>query len=300
MSAGRSAHNRSHLCGIAYFVTTDPILSNPLVAALESERDRETRVEELLLSGLNHYFAGQYELAINVWTRALFVDRGHARARAYIERARGAIAERQREGEELIHTGAAAFERGEADTARRLLMSAVEHGTVTEEALALLERLDRLQAAGVPQEVRSERRTSPHRGPVSEETQRRDRSWLGWIAAGIVLGVASAAVAIGLLWTRAEQWLPRDPAAKAEIAVRARDEPLPVPSASDVWIARAHAEYDRGHLREALLALEGIRPGDPLSAEPDRLKAGIQSKLLEAARGGQSPAPARVQDTPRP
>ena len=281
-------------------MTTDPILSHPLAAALESERDREARVEELLLSGLNHYFAGQYELAINVWTRALFIDRGHARARAYIERARGAIAERQREGEELIHMGAAAFERGEADTARRLLMSAVEHGTVTEEALALLERLDRLQAAGVPQEIRSERRTSPYCGPVSEETHRGDRSWLGWIAAGIVLGVASAAVAIGVLWTHGEQWLPRDPAATAEAAVRARDEPLPVPSASDVWIARAHAEYDRGHLREALLTLEGIRPGDPLSAEADQLKAGIQSKLLEAARGGQSPAPARAQDTPRP
>ena len=53
-------------------------------------------------------------------------------------------------------------------------------------------------------------------------------------------------------------------------------------------------------IKRALLALEGIRPGDPLSAEADRLKAGIQSKLLEAARGGQSPAPARVQDTPRP
>jgi hypothetical protein len=67
-----------------------------------------------------------------------------------------------------------------------------------------------------------------------------------------------------------------------------------------VWIARAHADYGRGHLREALLALEGIRPGDPVSAEADRLKAAVQSKLLEAARSGQSPAPARAQDTPRP
>ena len=279
-------------------MTTDPIHSHALAAALESERDREARVEELLLSGLDHYFAGQHELAINVWTRALFIDRGHARARAYIERARGAIAERQREGEELIHTGAAAFERGEAETARRLLMSAVEHGTVTDEALALLERLDRLQAAGVQQEMRKERRTSPHRGPLSDGTERGDRSWLGWIAAGVVLGVAGAAVAIGVLWIRGEQWLPRDPA--AQTAVRAYQEPLPVPSASDVWIARAQAEYDRGHLREALLALEGIRPGDPLSAEAHRLKAVIQSKLLEAARGGQSPASARAQDTPRP
>ena len=51
-------------------MTTDPIHSHALAAALESERDREARVEELLLSGLDHYFAGQHELAINVWTRA--------------------------------------------------------------------------------------------------------------------------------------------------------------------------------------------------------------------------------------
>ena len=281
-------------------MTTDPFHSHTLAAALESERDREARVEELLLSGLDHYFAGQHELAINVWTRALFIDRGHARARAYIERARGAIAERQREGEELIHTGAAAFERGEAETARRLLTSAVEHGTVTEEALALLERLDRLQAAGVPQEMRSQRRTAPHRGPASDKTERGDRAWLRWITAAVVLGVTGAGVAIGVPSIPGQQWLSRAPAATTETAVRAYYEPLPVPSASEVWIARAQAEYDRGHLREALLALEGIRPGHPLSAEADRLKAGIQSKLLEAARGVESPAPPRLQDTPRP
>jgi hypothetical protein len=59
---------------------------------------RESRIEELLLAGLDHYFSGQHELAISVWTRVLFLDRSHARARAYIERARGAIAERHAKG----------------------------------------------------------------------------------------------------------------------------------------------------------------------------------------------------------
>src|SRR4030095_9956463 len=131
------------------FVTSDPTIDLGS-SSLEPERDREARLEELRLSGLDHYFAGQHELAINVWTRALFIDRGHARARAYIERARSAIAERQREGEELIHSGAAAFQQGDPDTARRLLRSAVEHGAATEEALELLERLNRLDAASVP------------------------------------------------------------------------------------------------------------------------------------------------------
>lgn len=280
-------------------MTIDPYSSNALAAARESERDREAHVEELLLIGLDHYFAGQHELAVNVWTRALFIDRGHARARAYIERARGAIAERQREGEELIHTGAAAFQRGESETARRLLMSAVEYGAVTEEALALLERIDRLEAAGVQQERRDERRPPLPRATLPVAAHRRDRSWLGWIAAGVVLGVAGAAFTIGVLWTRGEQWLPLDSAVQVESGIDAGDERLPVPSASDVWIARAQAQYDRGHLHDALLALKAIGPGDPLSAEADRLKAIVQTKLLEAARAGDLPAPARIQDTPR-
>ena len=94
---------------------SDPLRTDP-ARALDGapEPDREAKIEQLLLLGLDHYFAAEYEQAINVWTRALFLDRSHARARAYIERARSALAERQRESEELLHDGVAAFNRGEA------------------------------------------------------------------------------------------------------------------------------------------------------------------------------------------
>jgi tetratricopeptide (TPR) repeat protein len=262
-------------------VTFDPLSS--AAPALESEHDREARLEELLLSGLDYYFAGQHELAINVWTRALFIDRGHARARAYIERARSAIAERQREGEELVHSGAAAFQQGDPDTARKLLRSAVEHGAATEEALALLERLDRLEAASVP-DSRIQPREPPRTTTSDVDATRLDRSWLGLIAAGTVLGFAAAVIVIGVLWSRGELWLPFQAPPAPEASARVHEEPLPVPTASDVAIARAQAQYERGHLREALLALDPIGPGDPLSGEADQLKAVIQSKLLEAAR----------------
>src|SRR5918998_1585133 len=127
---------------------TDPLRSDrqPELAEL-SERERDARIEELLVTGLDHYFAEQHELAINVWTRVLFIDRGHARAKAYIERARSAIAERQRKGDELLHTGSAAFHSGDAQAARRLVASAVEHGASTDEALALLARIERVELA---------------------------------------------------------------------------------------------------------------------------------------------------------
>jgi hypothetical protein len=281
VSAESSAHNRLRLrCG-TIFVTSDQYPAPS--PDLESEHDREARLEELLLNGLDHYFAGQHDLAINVWTRALFLDRGHARARAYIERARSAIAERQREGEELIHTGAAAFQRGEPDTARRLLRTAVEHGAATEEALALLERLDRLEAASIP-DSRIQRYETPRAAAAEADGAGSDRSWLGWIAAGIVLGFASAVVVIGVLWFRGEPWLPIESSPANDSTTRIHEEPLPIPNASDVAIARAQAQYERGHLRDALLALDAIGPGDPMSAEADQLKATIQSKLLEAAR----------------
>src|SRR5256886_17665179 len=101
------------------------------------EADRDAKSDQPLLLGLDHYFAAQYQQAINVWTRALFLDRSHARARAYIERARSAMAERQRESEELLQHGVDAFNRGDGDEARRLLQAAIDAGAPPDEALAV-------------------------------------------------------------------------------------------------------------------------------------------------------------------
>jgi hypothetical protein len=84
----------------------------PADSAAGTEAEREALIEKLLLAGLDHYFEGSYEQAVNVWTRVAFLERGHGRARAYIERARGALAERQRQAEELLHRGIEAYETG--------------------------------------------------------------------------------------------------------------------------------------------------------------------------------------------
>src|SRR5579864_9568212 len=117
---------------------SDPLRTEASRAfAAASEADRDAKIEHLLLAGLDHYFAAPYDYAISVWTRVLFLDRSHARARAYIERARSALAERQRESEELLQRGVEAFRRGESSEARRLLQAALDGGAPPEEALSV-------------------------------------------------------------------------------------------------------------------------------------------------------------------
>src|SRR4051812_31799086 len=180
---------------------TDPFRSDrPASPAELQERDREARVEHLLLAGLDHYFAGQYERAISVWTRVLFLNHGHPRARAYMERARSAIAERQRESEEVLHGGVEAFTRGDAPAARRLLTSAVERGTGTDEALALLDRLSRLERTAPVAEPRAVRRTvlrAPVDVPVVIAPAKSSRA--RWLAAGVTAGLVVAAT---VMWAR--------------------------------------------------------------------------------------------------
>ncbi len=270
---------------------TDPLRTESAAAPAQvSERERDARVEALLVAGLDHYFSGRYELAINVWTRVLFLDRGHARARAYIERGRGAVSERQRQGEELVHAGAAAFDRGEPDAARGFLQSAVEHGAGSEEALALLARLDRLAEAAVPRQYHAET-AGRLPGAAGFHSVPPVRRRLHWTLAGVAVG-ATAVALLGALWVLPGGWPSRMAPPPASIPA-AGESPLPVPSAAELWLARAYAHKDRGHLLEALAALDAIRPGDQQGTEADRLRAEIQAALLAAARATSSDASRR-------
>ena len=265
----------------------DPLRDYDPSSALQPER--ESRIEELLLAGLDHYFSGQHELAISVWTRVLFLDRSHARARAYIERARGAIAERQREGEELLQTGAAAFSRGDTEDARRLLRSALDRGARPEEALAMLERLERLAPAvldldPMPYTHPGVRRYGRRQPNASHEPARiRAATLLLVLAIGLAMGVLVMIARSSGVWP----WsAPAMSANSASLVLP--EESLPVPSASAVSLARARAWAANGRLHDALAALDAVGAGDPLRAEADEVRGRIQQQLLDAARATQS------------
>jgi hypothetical protein len=245
-------------------------------------RARTARIEELLLTGLDYYFAGEHDRAISVWTRVLFLDRGHARARAYIERARGALAERQRETEELIQRGMTAFDEGDTDNARQLLSTAITRGGPHDVALALLDRLDRLEAAGQSAAVRRDGTGElPPRGARDAARPLAPGSWVALVVFMAGLGLAALYVAISF----SGGMLPRWQSAGESIASRPMPEQLPLPRSADLALARAAALKDAGHLRDALRTLDLIGPSDAAYADADRLRADIQALLLAGVPG---------------
>jgi tetratricopeptide (TPR) repeat protein len=277
---------------------SDPLRTDAARAAdALSDAERDARVEQLLLQGLDYYFTGVYESAIHVWTRVLFLDRGHDRARAYIERARGAQAERQRESEELLHQGVAAFDRGETTSARSLLRAAASQGASPEVALSYLDRLDRLETSprtaasiGAADEVRPASRPPVVPPPLPV------RRWRFFAVVATSVIAISAAMWAGLvLFELADirAALQRAPAASPARPSPA-EEPLPVPSEAEIALARARAQFQAGHVIDALNLLDTIPPLDPLSSDADRLRAEIQQAIgvtrAPEPRAGAGPA----------
>ncbi|HEX4347641.1 MAG TPA: hypothetical protein VHZ73_08720 [Vicinamibacterales bacterium] len=266
---------------------SDPLRTNDAA----SDADRDAKIEQLLLAGLDHYFSGQYEHAINVWTRALFFDRNHARARAYIDRARSALAEAQRETDELLHSGLAAFARGEGPEARRLLQSAIGRGAPADEALAVLDRLDRLEvSSGLSIDAGA---AAPPRQRVSlREPQKRETRGF---KPGVVVAMVAALVAVA-----AAAFMMRNPSvrpfaangvfdvlglleqSRAPIAAApaSADGTLGLPRRGEMALAHAQNLRASGHLHDALDALDAVRITDKERADADRLRSDMQRQLI--------------------
>jgi hypothetical protein len=259
-----------------------------------TEDSRERTIDSLLVKGLDLYFAGDCDRAIHAWTRVLFLDRTHARARAYIERARTVLAERQRETDELLHRGLAALDAGDTDRARSLLASAVERGGPVEAAEVALERLGRLDVAarGEDEPLRVPAAADATHAPVHAPRRRWVTTLLAVAAAALLL----VAVALALQWPSAGT-----PATEGEVRAPApprQESTLPPPRLADLALRRARGLFARGHLHEALAEIDKVRADDPRRPEADRLQAEVQRALLDTTAF--APAPPRGAAAGRP
>jgi hypothetical protein len=247
--------------------------------------DRDSRAEALLVEGLDRYFAGQYEDAIHVWTRVLFLDRSHARARAYIDRARTALTERQRRAEEMLAATSELLAQGQTDRARALLSQAEAASGDDQHTAALRAKLERVERARVDAGYRPPPAAIADAVPLG----RRHRWSVARAAAG-ALGLAALGVIVAAGTLVFQTWLARSAQPRPTLA---RMSPLAVLSSTEVALVRARTLYARGRLAEALLALDQVQVQDARRSEADKLRVEIQQILLATRRGS---APVAAED----
>jgi tetratricopeptide (TPR) repeat protein len=263
----------------------DPQTSGPRRIEAASGAEDEGRIEHLLVTGLDHYFAGEFEAAINLWTRVLFLDRNHDRARAYIDRARSAQAEQQRISEALVHEGLAAFDKGEVARARALLSDALDQGASHDVALGVLGRIDRLDAgtrtAATPAPT-IRRRALPKPSSTEDVDHRGGKIALWWATAAAIVVVAAISFVL-VAPNGFTEWFPVQATTGIPIAPIVTPGPLPVPSPTEAYVARARSLFASGKLRDALRSLDRVPVGDALRPEAERIRADIQRELLAVA-----------------
>lgn len=263
----------------------DPQTSGPRRTEAELAAEDEGRIEHLLVTGLDHYFAGEFEAAINLWTRVLFLDRAHDRARAYIDRARSAQAEQQRISEALVHEGLAAFDKGEVIRARALLSDALDQGASHDVALGVLGRIDRLDAvtrSAAPVSPAIRRRAQSRPSAAADVNAQPGTLALWWATAAAIVLVAAISFVLVAPNGFAE-WFPVQATTGRPAALVAPPAEVPVPSPTEAYVGRARALFASGKLRDALRALDRVPVGDALRPEAERIRADIQRELLAVA-----------------
>ncbi len=107
------------------------------------------RIEELLATGQSACDRGEYQAAIDAWSRIFLIDIDHQEAARRIEKARQLKAEREREMEEIFHEGVARFDSGGFESAEAAFKQVLELSPGHLVALEYLEKI-RERQIGAP------------------------------------------------------------------------------------------------------------------------------------------------------
>ncbi len=119
----------------------EPETSAQPTASLDTES--EARITELLTEGQEAFEQGEYQAAIDAWSRIFLIDIDHAEANRRIELARKLKAEVERKIEEAFHEGLSRLQSSAIDDAREAFQLVLE---MQPSHLAAQEYLDKIES----------------------------------------------------------------------------------------------------------------------------------------------------------
>ena len=275
-----------------------------VLAAGESESDR--RIADLLAEGQAAYDRGDYQNAIDAWSRIFLIDIDHQEAASRIEQARKLKAEGERQVEEVFHDGLSHLDAGDTAAARRAFEQVLEMQPGHMTARELLQQIEAgkvppprpaaassaalespLRDAGTGAAAAAELKEEVFVPPEPGEAHSGERRTLpaavkparparGLRTFALVGGLVALLVLAGawFLFQNRDRFFPNsaeEPAAAAEA------DP----------IARATALHREGRAPFAIAQLRRLPPGDPRYREAQELIRRWEAEAAPAA----APAP---------
>lgn len=281
-------------------------------AAARPPEETSGRIVSLLSEGQSAFDRGEYQAAIDAWSRIFLIDIDHDEAARKIERARQLKAEQEREVEEIFHEGVARFDSGELAASREAFRRVLELQPSYALAREYLDKLDEREAGGAlpgaglpelaPLEPLGAPRAEPRRPsgdsfapPVAAPAPERRRVAVGpsYVAATkrpagggpsprllLLGGGVLALLAVGgwFVFSQRERLFPNasEPAAAA-------------PAAADP-LAAARALHEQGRTAVAIAQLKRLAPSHPSHAEAQALIAQWESIPAPDAAPATDPA----------
>ncbi|MCP3957105.1 MAG: hypothetical protein GY719_04570 [bacterium] len=115
--------------------------------AAEDDQEGGDRVGQLMAEGQDAFERGEYQGAIDIWSRIFLIDIDNAEASSKIEEARAKKAEIERQAEEFFHAATGHLEAGSVDEAKSSLAQVLE--LQPDHSLAR-EYLEQLESGQVP------------------------------------------------------------------------------------------------------------------------------------------------------
>jgi tetratricopeptide (TPR) repeat protein len=289
----------------------DPVsdMAEPLGAPAQLDDESQRRIEELLEEGQSAYDVGEYQSAIDSWSRVFLIDIDHSEANRRIERARRMAAEAERQVEEVFHEAISHLDAGDGDAARESLHRVLELQPGHLAAHELLGRIESGEALPSPPRVDETGPTTPAGFDLHDSYTAEEGSEDLFAAPDIVPAAAELTVTplpgpparakrprqtflfVGSLvlllviaggWYLMSRWESLFP--NSDIS-----QVAPAPQRIDP-IARAKKLHEQGKTAIAIAQLRRLPPGDPHYAEGQALVAQWETAETESEPAGPSEA----------
>jgi tetratricopeptide (TPR) repeat protein len=276
-------------------------------AQLDSESQR--RIDDLLAEGQQAFDGGEYQGAIDAWSRIFLIDIDHAEANQRIEEARKLKAEADRKVEEKFHEGIAHLESGDTDAAADSFRAVLE---MQSSHVTARDYLEKLEAGEVPvpsempvaadtetpidadledvdlelrDELADEAKPKPDRGTkaVGESMVSVKRS--PFKSPGFLIIAAAGLIAVaGGAWYLFNNWSSLFPNSAEQAPALTTPDP----------VARARGLHEQGKTPIAIAQLRRLPPGSPQYDEAQVLIAQWELEQAPADLGPDGPSPQEV------